>query len=31
VVGRLRRYQRMADGTWVDGMLMELLADELID
>jgi aminoglycoside 6'-N-acetyltransferase len=30
-VGRLRRYQRMADGTWVDGMLMELLADDLID
>jgi aminoglycoside 6'-N-acetyltransferase len=30
-VGRLRRYQRMADGTWADGMLMELLADDLID
>ena len=30
-VGRLRRYQRMADGTWIDGMLMEMLADELID
>ena len=31
LVGRMRRYQRMADGTWVDAMLMELLADELID
>jgi len=31
VVGRLRRYQRMPDGTWIDGLLMELLADELID
>jgi aminoglycoside 6'-N-acetyltransferase len=30
-VGRLRRYQRMPDGTWVDGLLMELLADDLID
>jgi aminoglycoside 6'-N-acetyltransferase len=30
-VGRMRRYQRMPDGTWVDGLLMELLADELID
>lgn len=30
-VGRLRRYQKMPDGTWVDGMLMELLADELTD
>lgn len=29
-VGRLRRYQRMPDGTWIDGLLMELLADELI-
>jgi aminoglycoside 6'-N-acetyltransferase len=29
-VGRMRRYQRMPDGTWVDGLLMELLADELI-
>lgn len=30
-VGRLRKYQKMADGTWVDGLLMELLADELVD
>ena len=30
-VGRMRRYQRMSDGTWIDGLLMELLADELID
>jgi aminoglycoside 6'-N-acetyltransferase len=30
-VGRMRRYQRMRDGTWADGLLMELLADELID
>ena len=30
-VGRMRRYQRMPDGTWIDGLLMELLADELID
>ena len=29
-VGRLRRYQRMADGTWADGLLMEMLADELV-
>jgi aminoglycoside 6'-N-acetyltransferase len=29
-VGRLRQYQRMADGTWIDGLLMELLADELV-
>jgi aminoglycoside 6'-N-acetyltransferase len=29
-VGRLRRYQRMPDGRWIDGLLMELLADELI-
>lgn len=28
-VGRLRRYQRMPDGTWIDGLLMELLAEEL--
>lgn len=28
-VGVLRRYQRFADGTWRDGLLMELLADEL--
>ena len=29
-VGRLRRYQRMADGSWADGLLMEMLADELV-
>ena len=28
-VGRLRAYQRMPDGTWIDGSLMELLADDL--
>jgi aminoglycoside 6'-N-acetyltransferase len=30
-VGRLRRYQRFPDGSWRDGLLMELLAEELID
>ena len=29
-VGTLRAYQRMPDGTWVDGLLMELLAPELV-
>lgn len=29
-VGRLRRYQRIAPGVWVDGLLMEMLADELV-
>ena len=29
-VGRLRQYQRMPDGRWIDGLLMELLADELV-
>ena len=29
-VGRMRQYQRMADGTWADGLLMEMLADELV-
>jgi aminoglycoside 6'-N-acetyltransferase len=28
-VGVLRRYERGADGVWHDGLLMELLADEL--
>lgn len=28
-VGRLRQYQRFPDGTWRDGLLMDLLADEL--
>jgi aminoglycoside 6'-N-acetyltransferase len=30
-VGRMRRYQRTPDGAWVDGLLMELLAEELVD
>jgi aminoglycoside 6'-N-acetyltransferase len=29
-VGQLRRYQRMLDGSWIDGMLMEMLAEELV-
>lgn len=29
-VGRLRAYQRLPDGTWIDGLLMELLVDDLI-
>ena len=29
-VGRLRRYQRMGDGTWADGLLTDLLAVELV-
>jgi aminoglycoside 6'-N-acetyltransferase len=29
-VGRLRRYQRHPDGSWHDGLLMELLAGEII-
>jgi aminoglycoside 6'-N-acetyltransferase len=29
-VGVLRRYQLMPDGSWADGLLMELLADELV-
>jgi aminoglycoside 6'-N-acetyltransferase len=29
-VGRMRQYQRMGDGTWADGLLMEMLASELI-
>ena len=28
-VGVLRRYERAPDGTWRDGLLMDLLADEL--
>jgi aminoglycoside 6'-N-acetyltransferase len=27
-VGLMRRYERAADGTWRDGLLMDLLADE---
>jgi aminoglycoside 6'-N-acetyltransferase len=30
-VGRLRQYQRFPDGIWRDGLLMDLLADELVD
>jgi aminoglycoside 6'-N-acetyltransferase len=29
-VGRMRAYERGTDGTWHDGLLMDLLADELI-
>lgn len=29
-VGRMRAYQRMIDGRWVDALLMDLLADELV-
>ncbi|MEV7087026.1 GNAT family protein [Streptomyces sp. NPDC093085] len=28
-VGTMRRYERGADGTWHDGLLMDLLAEEL--
>jgi aminoglycoside 6'-N-acetyltransferase len=28
-VGVMRRYERARDGTWRDGLLMDLLADEL--
>jgi len=28
-VGRMRAYQRMADGSWIDGLLMEQLADDV--
>ena len=30
-VGVMRQYERSADGTWHDGLLMELLAAELTD
>lgn len=30
-VGTLRQYERRPDGTWVDGLLMELLAGELVE
>ena len=29
-VGRMRQYQRMRDGRWVDALLMDLLAAELV-
>jgi aminoglycoside 6'-N-acetyltransferase len=29
-VGLMRQYQRMSDGRWVDALLMDLLADELV-
>jgi aminoglycoside 6'-N-acetyltransferase len=31
VVGVMRSYERGPDGTWHDGLLMEMLANELID
>lgn len=30
-VGIMRRYERGSDGTWHDGLLMDLLADELVE
>ena len=30
IVGVMRRYQRLAGQDWVDGLLMDLLADELV-
>ena len=30
-VGVLRSYERWRDGSWHDGLLMDLLADELVD
>ncbi|TDC72948.1 N-acetyltransferase [Micromonospora sp. KC606] len=30
-VGVLRRYERAEDGTWQDGLLMDLLAEDLSD
>jgi aminoglycoside 6'-N-acetyltransferase len=29
-VGVMRQYQRLADGRWVDALLMDLLADEFV-
>jgi aminoglycoside 6'-N-acetyltransferase len=29
-VGLMRRYERDADGEWHDGLLMDMLADELV-
>ena len=31
VVGRMRSYERGTDGTWHDGLLMDMLAEELAD
>jgi aminoglycoside 6'-N-acetyltransferase len=30
-IGIMRRYERGTDGTWHDGLLMDLLAEELIE
>ena len=30
-VGVMRRYERGTDGTWHDGLLMDMLAEELLD
>ncbi len=30
-VGVMRRYERGPDGTWHDGLLMDLLAEELVE
>ena len=30
-VGVMRRYERAPDGTWHDGLLMDMLAEELLD
>ncbi len=30
-VGVMRRYERGPDGAWHDGLLMDMLSDELID
>ena len=30
-VGVMRQYERGTDGTWHDGLLMDVLADELVD
>ncbi|MEV0810115.1 GNAT family protein [Micromonospora sp. NPDC050200] len=30
-VGIMRRYERAEDGTWHDALLMDLLADDLVD
>ena len=30
-VGVLRAYERAPDGSWRDGLLMDLLADELVE